>query len=186
MTGAALQLAVGVWLARLLPPLDFGLVALAAIIVVFAKPVAELGLGSAVVQKPAITGRHLRAACTWSVVAGLALASIIWLAAPFAAGLAGDARIAAILRLLALSLPLRCARRRRRSAALTRDLDFRRLSIIEIAQLVVGVWRCGRRARRFRLGLWSLVWGAIAQSAAASVAQVLAVASFPASAGRQA
>jgi teichuronic acid exporter len=172
-TAAALQLAVGVWLARLLPPSDFGLVSLAAIVVLFVKPAVELGLGSAVVQRPVVTDRHLRAAFTWSVLVGVSLASLVALAAPLAAALAGDARIASILRALALTLPLR-ALGVVAEAQLGRALDFRRLSMIEIVSSLVGNGAVAVALALSGLGLWSLVWGAIVQTATASAAQLFA------------
>ena len=45
---AICQLAIGVLLARLLTPADFGLMALAWVVIGFAGPLCDLGLGRAV------------------------------------------------------------------------------------------------------------------------------------------
>lgn len=170
--GAALQLAVGVWLARLLPPADFGLFALAAIVVFFAKPAVELGLGAAIVQRPGVTDRHLRAGFTWSLVVGAVLSLLVAMAAPLAAAAAGDSRIVPIVRVLALTLPLR-ALGIVAEAQLGRALDFRRLSMIEVASSLAGNGVAVALALAGH-GLWSLVWGALVQTALASAAQLAA------------
>src|SRR5262245_25732831 len=67
---AGLQFAVGVTLARLLTPEAFGIVGMALIAIGFAKLVGDLGFGAAIIQCPALTKRHARAAFTGSILCG--------------------------------------------------------------------------------------------------------------------
>ena len=80
---ASIQLAVGIVLAWLLLPSDFGLVALAAVFLGFAALLANLGIPNAVVQANDLTERHIRAAFTLSVSLGIAVAGLIWLGATY-------------------------------------------------------------------------------------------------------
>src|SRR5512147_2851372 len=61
---AILQLLVLIILARLLTPLDFGLVSAALIVVQFTSIFSQLGVGPAIVQRPALEDRHVRTAFT--------------------------------------------------------------------------------------------------------------------------
>src|SRR5207247_10753749 len=69
---AVSQLVVGVLLARLLTPADFGVTALAYVVLGLAQPLADLGVGSAVVRQPGLTVRHIRTAFTCAVLLGIA------------------------------------------------------------------------------------------------------------------
>ena len=69
-----LQFATGVLLARLLPPRDFGLGALALVVTGLATLVADLGLGPAIVQRRDLSERHLRTAFTASLLVGRRMA----------------------------------------------------------------------------------------------------------------
>src|SRR5438105_9102303 len=75
--GAGSQFAIGVLLARLLPPADFGVMALAFVVLGLARPLGDLGLGGAVVQRRELTDRHVRTAFTSSVLLGLAVAAAL-------------------------------------------------------------------------------------------------------------
>src|SRR5207245_11391653 len=65
---AVLQFCVGVLLARFVPPGDFGVVALAVVVVGFATMLADLGLGPAIVQRRPLTDLHLRAVFMSSLI----------------------------------------------------------------------------------------------------------------------
>ena len=76
LVGAAAQFSIGVVLARLLVPADFGVVALASVILGFMQPLGDLGLGGAVVQRSELSDRHIRVAFTsWLCSASSSLRS---------------------------------------------------------------------------------------------------------------
>src|SRR5262245_27271127 len=75
--GAMSQLGIGVLLARLLTPADFGVVALAFVVLGLARPLGDLGIGAALVQRSTLTERHVRTAFTCSVLMGLTLTAIV-------------------------------------------------------------------------------------------------------------
>lgn len=72
---AVSRFAIGVLLARLLPPNDFGVVALAFVVLGLAGPIGDLGIGGAVVQRTGLTERHVRTGFTFAVLLGAAMAS---------------------------------------------------------------------------------------------------------------
>jgi O-antigen/teichoic acid export membrane protein len=105
---AALQLAVQVWLARLLGPAEWGLAAAALIVVGVAALVAELGLPAALVQSDAPAGAPADvAAATLGVVLGcLAVGSTLWLAAPLLASALQQAPLLTLMPWMVLALAL--------------------------------------------------------------------------------
>jgi len=62
VVGALSQFAVGVLLARLLTPADFGVVALAYVVLGPARPLCDVSIGDAIVQRQELTNRRVRAA----------------------------------------------------------------------------------------------------------------------------
>jgi O-antigen/teichoic acid export membrane protein len=172
VVGAAFQFAAGVLLARLLRPADFGVVALASIVLGMLRPLSDLGLGAALVQKPQLTNRHVRTAFTLSVLLGCGVAALLAAAAPVAAIALGDAQVTPMLRVLAAALAFRglgvVA-----EALLTRALEFKQLFVIESTASVVGYGAVAIAMALGGYGAWSLVWGAVVQSAIASAAQLL-------------
>ncbi len=84
-------------LARLLAPADYGLMALAMPVVLFAMTLGEGGMGPALVRAPDPDGA-VEATMVWAAsISGVGCAAILLLAARPAAGLLGDAAVAPVL-----------------------------------------------------------------------------------------
>ena len=143
---AVLQLAVGVLLARLLPPAEFGLAGLAMVVITFATLVSEMGLGIAVVQRRPLTDRHLRTAFTASLSIGIAAAAAIYLLAPLAAPLLRSPQLPPLLRAMTLVFVFGAAGATAR-ATLQRAMDFRRLFATDVASYALNE-RAVEHARR--------------------------------------
>jgi len=171
---AGSQLLVGVVLARLLSPADFGVAALAYIVLGFAQPLGDAGLGGAVIQRSGLTDRHIRAAFTCSMIVGVSVAAIVALAAPFGAIVLRDARAAPVLRVLSIGIALR-GTAVVADALLRRQLDFRRQVAIDTASYVVGYGLVAVTLAWSGQGVWSLVWGGLVQTLIASVEQLAVV-----------
>jgi len=141
--------------ARLLAPTDFGLVAFAAIFVGLTHVLSDEGLADALVQRKELERAHLDAAF-WTTVGFAAVLTLILtaLAVPIAA-LLGDDRLAPVLIVLALSIPLQASSLVQR-ALLTRELKFRSLALRSLCGITVG-GICGVIAAFSGLGVWSLV-----------------------------
>jgi PST family polysaccharide transporter len=88
-------------LARLLTPADYGIMALAMPVVLFAMTLGEGGMGPALVRSPDPDG-SVEATMFWTALAtGIGCASILLLAAPLIAGALSHAAIAPVLSWLA-------------------------------------------------------------------------------------
>jgi lipopolysaccharide exporter len=90
-------------LARLLSPADFGVVAMAMIVVGFVQIFSAAGQNLAVIRHPDPTSEHFDTAWTMSVCAGVAVALVLTAIAPLGARYFGDARLVPVIRFLALA-----------------------------------------------------------------------------------
>ena len=163
-----LQFGVSVVLARLLTPTDFGLVALALIVVGFAEMVVDLGFGPAVVQREELTERHIRVSFTASTIVGLTLAILLVAIAPVFALLLKNEAVPTLLRWQALIFVFSGTTATAR-ALLQRTLDFRGLFVIDLASYLVGYALVAVTLAFLDFGAWSLVIGALVQGAVACV-----------------
>lgn len=156
----------GVLLARLLLPADFGLAGLCAIVVGFVTLAADLGVGSAIIQRRELTERHLRAALTGTFLLGVLIAGVLAMAAPLIERFVRAPELAALLRLQSLVFITTGCDTVARSI-LQRRLDFRRLYMIEVISYALGGLLTSILCALAGLGVWSLVIGTLSQSALA-------------------
>jgi lipopolysaccharide exporter len=89
-------------LVRLLSPADFGVVALAMVVVGMLEIFSQTGQEGAIVRMQNPTREHYDTAWTLSVLIGLAIGTAIFLAAPFTTYYFHDPRSVAVMRCLAL------------------------------------------------------------------------------------
>lgn len=168
-----LGLGIGIALARLLPPADFGLLALAMVFIGLAELVSSLGMGPAVIRFANLTERHLRVALTLSLLMGGTLVVLFWLLADQIAALFGDERVADVLRILSVGLGFSALAAVSRGLML-RALDFKRLFKIEAVTYLVGSGAVSITLAVLGYGVWSLVIGAVVTLALSAIALLIA------------
>lgn len=151
-------------MARLLAPAAFGLIAMAQIAIRFLSYFAQLGVSPALVQKPELSERDIRAALTVSVAINTLLFAVMWLIAPLAGSFFGKPEIIPILRSLAAAF-LFSGFSVISLGVLRRRLMFKQLAMIEIASYVVGYGCVGIVSAFNGLGVWSLVFATLGQEA---------------------
>ena len=145
--------------ARLLNPLDYGLMALMGSWTYAIATIAELGLGFAIIQFPDLEERELNT-CFWLVAGTMGVGYLtLYASAPAIATWFGIARLTEVLRVAGLSLPL-LAVRTVPDALLRKRLELDRISQSETASVVVAVpvvvglaWSGA--------GVWALVAGTL-------------------------
>jgi O-antigen/teichoic acid export membrane protein len=146
-------------LARLLAPEDFGLLAIATVVLELLMTVTNFGIVPALVQRPDPDADTYHAAWTVNLLRGLAVAAVIVLAAPLIAAGFGEPAATNVLRLLALR-PLLSGLQSIRVADLERALDFRALGLLSVpatvAHTVVAI------ALAPLLGVYALIAGMLA------------------------
>jgi PST family polysaccharide transporter len=95
------QTLIGILVARVLLPEQYGVFALATLALGVVSLLANLGLGTAIVREPEVTQRQLSSAFWFNVGLGLALALALVLAAPAIAAFFAEPRVVPVLLLLA-------------------------------------------------------------------------------------
>lgn len=162
------QFGIGIALARLLLPEDFGIVSLAYIVTGFAATLADLGLGPALVQREALTERHVRVCQTLSLGMSVVITVVLFIAAGPIATFFEDARVAPVLRVLAFTFLFTGLGVTSR-ALLRRRFDFRSTVKIELLASIIGYGGIAVGMAVAGFGYWSLVGGTMAQTVLASL-----------------
>jgi O-antigen/teichoic acid export membrane protein len=122
---------------RLLAPEDYGLFAMAQVMLVLLNTMNGYGLASALIREPEVSEERLRQTLGMLILLNGALALVQFLAAPLVAAWFGQPLVADILRvqaLLFLAIPF-CALPH---AILSRRMDFRRPAQVRLAAALAG------------------------------------------------
>jgi O-antigen/teichoic acid export membrane protein len=155
-TTAVLKLVVMVLLTRLLSPADFGVVGAALIVIGFSLTFSQLGLGPALVQRPALEPRHISTAFVASIFFGFLVAGTVWLLAPLLASFFRMEQLAPVVRTLAFMFPVVGASTVAENL-IQRDLRFRLLANTDILAYGVGYGLVGGVLAYLGKGVWALV-----------------------------
>lgn len=158
---------VFVFLARLLEPRDFGLLAMAAVFTTLGGVLADAGIGSAIIQRERLKAEHLDTAFWLSLGIGVALWLLSIAAAPGIAWLYSAPDLTNVVRWLSLGFVFSGASGVA-TAVLRRDLGFRALALRSIAGSVIG----GMTAIAMALsgfGVWSLVGQRLAEGCTGTI-----------------
>lgn len=165
--GKIVSLGTTLVMARLLSPADYGLMAMAMVVVGFVGFFNEVGIGSAIVQKPKLTSTEVNGCFAIALIASVLLALLTFLLSGVTARFFGNPRLEAMISVLALAfilgafgtVPL---------AFLRKELHFKAIAGITIVSIIVQSALCLVLAWR-GFGVWSLVWGALAANAVQSL-----------------
>jgi O-antigen/teichoic acid export membrane protein len=160
-----LQLIVLAILARLVSPAAFGVVSAALVVISLSAILSQLGMGPALVQRPALEPRHIDTAFATSVLLDSMLGVIVWLGAPLAAGFFHNAAVTPVLRALACTFPLHGLSTVAESL-MKRELRFRQLAKRDVIAYGVGYGGVGVTLAVLGYGVWALVAAHIAHTTA--------------------
>ena len=142
-------------LARLLSPADFGLVALAAIVLNLFVRVADLGLMTASTQRYHTDQAELSALFWINVCGGLALGALMVACAPLASLLLGEPRVEPLIGILSTILVV-IGLGAQHESIMRRKLQFGLLALVSpLSQLIATI--VGILAAYGGLGYWSIV-----------------------------
>lgn len=155
---ALLMLLVLATLSRLLEPRDFGLFAIAWILVELAVRFGQSGIGHALIQRDELTERHVEAGLTLSVALGGVITATVWLFAPLIGRLFDEPAVVRPLQTLAAAFVIAGAGVVS-AHLLRRSLRFKQLMAADLVSYLAG-YGLTATALAFRgFGVWALVWG---------------------------
>jgi O-antigen/teichoic acid export membrane protein len=161
------QFAVGIMLARLLSPQDFGLLAMVLVFTAFVATFRDAGLGAALVQRQDVERNHAETVFWSSIGLAVGLTTVLWVSAPAVSILYREARLTLLIRVVACELMF-SAPSTVPTALLTRNMRFAELGLIATASSLVG-GGVALVAAIHGYGVWSLVWQLIAASIANTI-----------------
>lgn len=146
---------IGVILARLLSPDDYGLLAMIGVFNAIAMAFINSGFGNALIRKPTLTEDDNTTAFLFNIVVGLLMYGIIWIIAPWVARFYDKPILSSLLRvegLLLIFISLRIVQ----NSQLSRALNFKAKMIINVtSQVIAGIVAIIAAYRGF--GVWSLI-----------------------------
>ncbi|MEN4936577.1 lipopolysaccharide biosynthesis protein [Stenotrophomonas sp. TWI1151] len=154
-------------LARLLPPSEYGVVAIVTIVVNFSLMFRDVGVGAAVIQKRDLLNSDMDAAFRISLSIGAFVAAAVALASPVVSAFFSLPKLIGLLVAVGLSFPL-AASSTVHQALLERSGRFRTIARIEVASNIAGA-AIGAGSAFAGLGAWSLVAQVITISALSSL-----------------
>lgn len=145
---------IGIILARLLSPREFGLIAMITVITSFASIFAELGFSAALVHKKDVRQEHLSTAFWFNIAVGLLLTLVFMMGAPLVAGFYNEPLLTPLTMCISIIF-LISSLNIVQNTLMTKSLDFRTLSFVQIATVVISgtvaiVMAC------YGFGVWSL------------------------------
>lgn len=155
-----LQVAI---LTRLLEKSDFGLIAIATMVIAFTDIFAELGIASALIHKQNISDREYSSVYWLNIAMSVVICAITMLGAPLVASFYNQPELTSIVRLLSLKIVF-TAFGKIFQAIKTKNLEFEFISKVRVLTAVVGIITSTVLAW-FGFGVMSLVWGQLAQIA---------------------
>lgn len=155
--------AITILVIRLLTPADYGIMAMAAVVMTFFVLINTLGLDGVLVQRRGLSAQERAQIFAVIVTVNLAFFVLLVASAPWIAEFFNEPRLTAIVRVLAVQfvllifgvLP---------QAQLEREMRFKRRSIVDFVTLLVGSVVTLVLAYAGH-GVWALVWGYLATTA---------------------
>lgn len=159
-------------LGRILEPEAFGLLAMMLVVTGFAELLSQMGLSEAIIQHPEPAHLELSSLYWLNVAMGALLYAAFLMITPLIAALYSTPELELLLPWIALTF-LISPWGSQFKALLQKRLQFKPLAIIEIFAAIVGTLLAIVLAWQ-GYGVWSLVWGQLAQSSLKTLLLVLA------------
>lgn len=157
-----MQFIVGIFMARMLSPSDYGITALPAVFMAVAGVFISGGFGSALIRKENLTEEDLSTAFYYSVIVGVVCYVTLFFLSPYIADFYNTPVLRSLIRVTALGFlwgPLGTPQ----SVILNRRLDFKNPARISVVNKVIGSI-VGISMAYMGYGLWALVFSGLVSS----------------------
>lgn len=145
---------------RILKPSDYGLMAIAEVLIGFATLFQELGLYSAMVQKRDLTNRQVEQAFGFLIIVNMGIYTLVFAIAPLLASFFDDPRLTNIVRVLGIQFPLASVGVVQ-DAMLSRSMRFKQKSLANFT-IMLGNAITTLSFALAGAGVWALVYGSLA------------------------
>lgn len=156
-----------VYLARLIPPSEYGIMAMALVIINFGMLIRDLGTAAAIIQRKDIDNAIINSIFWLNLYMGLGIAICIVLFSPLISYFFREPKLIMVLVCIAIIFPLSSSSSAH-LALLERDSKFKKIASIEITSSVIGVFIALFLAYK-SFGVYSLVWQTIIFNALSTI-----------------
>lgn len=157
-----IQFVIGIIIARILLPSDYGLIGMLAIFMGIAQTFIDSGFSSALIQKKDRNQNDYSTVFYFSIAIGVIIYTILYFGAPYIAKFYNQPILTAVTRVYMLTLVIN-GFSISQTAKLTVDLNFKGLAIVTILSIMVS--GCiGIYLAYNGYGVWALVWQGIVMS----------------------
>ncbi|MFC6363192.1 lipopolysaccharide biosynthesis protein [Tatumella punctata] len=163
----SIQLINLIYLAKIIPPNEYGLMAMAAVVITLGILLRDLGTSAALIQRK-ILSEALKNTVFWmNTLMGLIIAIIVSMSAPFIADIYNQEKLTYVLIMISVTFPLSsCAAAH--LALMERESQFKKISSIEISSSLLSVLVAVFLAHK-GYGVYSLVGQSITLSLVSAI-----------------
>ncbi len=154
-------------LARILPPSDYGLMAMATVVTNLALLIRDQGTSAAIIQKEELTHHTVNTVFWFNLIVGITIALVIAVGSPFIADYFKHDELITILVILALIFPISSSSISHQ-ALLERESKFKKLAFIEVVSSLIAMI-VAVIAALYGAGVYSLVLQAILMALLSSI-----------------
>lgn len=148
-------------LARILDVADFGLMAIALMVISFVEIFSELGFTVPLISRQNITHGEYASVFWFNLLVSLCIYALLFVAAPFVTRFYGEPALTAIIRLVGLSIIVNAFGKVFQTIK-TKELCFKFIAIVSIITALFGFFVVMVLAL-WGFGVYSLVWGTLVQ-----------------------
>lgn len=159
--------AATLFVARLIAPADYGVIAAASVFVELLILITDMGLAQGLIQKPETSRQEEEGVFFVSLAFGICGYVILFLVAPFVAGFYQMPVLTDLLRLICLSVIFGCLKTVPLAIAMRR-MDFRYRSLVEMTGNLAMTLTVVLLAYK-GFGVWSLAWGPVVANAVMAI-----------------
>lgn len=156
------QFVIGIVLARLLMPKDFGLIGMLSVFIAIAQSFIDSGMGTGLIQKRDRTDVDFSTVFVFNFAVSVLFYIILYFSAPLIAGFYNTPKLIPLTRILTLNIVINSLAIVQRSR-LTINLDFKKIAKVNVASVIAG-GVIGIIFAFVGFGVWALVIKTIAIS----------------------
>lgn len=158
-----IQLIIGIILARLLEPRDFGLMGMVTVLVAFGNVMSILGIGNALIQREIFDDLHVKSSISFVLIMGFIITILFWLLAERIASFYESNEIIPLVKSTSVIFIFN-GLSSIHIAMLQKKMLFNRIVLIETISIFIGYGIIGISLALYGYGVWSLVCAIVSNS----------------------
>jgi O-antigen/teichoic acid export membrane protein len=165
--GKLLSLGISIFLARILEPAQFGVIAMLAVFISIGTSLMDSGLTTSLIRTSDPTQKEYSTIFFFNLFGSLIIYCILFLLAPYLAAFYRQEGLSSILRVLGLTLIIN-AFFSIQNTRLSKSMDFKAQTLIRIPS-IIGGGIVGVALAKMNYGVWSLVYMSLVNSTLSTI-----------------